>query len=143
MTVYEIVPGVHYVGTIDWDRRLFDELVPLPHGTSYNSYLVQGSEKTALIDASDPEMELPFITNLMKGGVGHIDYVVVNHAEQDHSGLLPLVLELYSDAKVVTNATCKDLLQNFLGIADEKIIVIKDGETLSLGNKALEFLITP
>lgn len=143
MTAYEIVPGVHAVGTIDWDRRIFDELVPLPQGTSYNAFLIQGSEKTALIDTSDPEMELPFITNLMKGGVGQIDYVVVNHAEQDHSGLLPLILELYSDARVVTNATCKDLLKNFLGIADEKIIVIKDGETLSLGDKTLEFLITP
>ena len=54
MKAREIRPGIYWVGAVDWDRRLFDELIPLPDGTSYNSYLIQGSEKTALIDAVNP-----------------------------------------------------------------------------------------
>ena len=48
--------GIFWVGAVDWDRRLFDDLIPLPDGTSYNAYLIQGSEKTALIDTVDPTM---------------------------------------------------------------------------------------
>ena len=57
MTSKYVSPGIYMVGAIDWDRRLFDSLIPLPDGTSYNSYLVQGSEKTALIDTVDPTMK--------------------------------------------------------------------------------------
>ena len=78
----EIRPKVYWVGAIDWDRRLFDALIPLPDGTSYNSYLVKGSEKTALIDTVDPTMQDVLINNLNQLGVKTIDYVVANHAEQ-------------------------------------------------------------
>ncbi len=84
----EIRPKIYWVGAIDWDRRLFDALVPLPDGTSYNSYLIQGSEKTALIDTVDPAMEDVLIDHLDQLGIAHIDYLVANHAEQDHSGAL-------------------------------------------------------
>src|SRR4030066_1293953 len=110
MAVREIRAGIYSVGAIDWDRRLFDELIPLPNGTSYNSYLVQGSEKTALIDTVDPTKEYELISNIVKMNVDRIDYVVVNHAEQDHSGSLLMILEFFPDAVVVTNEKCKDLL---------------------------------
>ncbi len=84
----EIRPGIHAVGAIDWDRRLFDSLIPLPDGTSYNSYLVQGSEKTVLIDTVDPTMEHELFHHLDDLNCRHLDYVVANHAEQDHSGML-------------------------------------------------------
>ena len=88
----EIRAGVYWVGAIDWDRRLFDSLIPLPDGTSYNSYLIRGSEKTALIDAVDPTMQAVLINNLNQLEVDNIAYVVANHAEQDHSGAIPQVL---------------------------------------------------
>ena len=110
MTVRNVAPGVQSVGAIDWDRRLFEDLTPLPEGTSYNAFLVRGSEKVALIDAVDTSMEMALMTNLFRAEADRIDYIVVNHAEQDHSGLVPLLLEMYAGATVVTNKICKDLL---------------------------------
>jgi len=143
MVSREIVKDVFWVGALDFDRRLFDELIPLPEGTSYNSYLIRGSEKTALIDTVDPKKEEELLVNLIKLGIDQIDYIVINHAEQDHAGSLPMVLEMYPRAKVVTNEKCRDLLVPLLQIPAESVMVIKDGETLSLGNKTLKFLLTP
>ena len=143
MAAREIKTGIYSVGAIDWDRRLFDELIPLPDGTSYNSYLIKGSEKTALIDTVDPTKEYELISNLGKLGIKVIDYVIANHAEQDHSGTIPKILELYPDAKVVTNPKCKDFLKDLLLIPEDKFITINDRETVSLGNKTLEFILAP
>ncbi len=143
MAIRELKNNILAVGVIDWDRRLFDELIPLPDGTSYNSYLIKGSEKIALIDTADPAKEDEFVNNLRETGVQKIDYVIANHAEQDHSGAIPKVLELYPDAKVVTNEKCKNMLIDLLLIPAEKFITIKDGETLSLGNRTLKFIIAP
>ena len=82
-----------------WDRKLFDELVPLPDGTTYNSYLVKGSEKTALIDTVYPPKTPEFIAALKKTGIERLDYIVANHAEQDHSGSIPAVLELFPECQ--------------------------------------------
>ena len=143
MVAREVCHGIFWVGAIDWDRRLFDELIPLPNGTSYNSYLIRGSEKTALIDTVDPTKEYELISNLVRQGVERIDYVIVNHAEQDHSGSLPMILEFFPDAVVVTNEKCRDLLVALLHVPPERIKVIIDRETLSLGDRTLEFLLTP
>lgn len=143
MSARKIKENIYYVGANHWDRRLFDELIPIPDGTSYNSYLIKGSKKTALIDAVDPSKEKEFLENLKQPGIEKIDYVVANHAEQDHSGVIPKVLEIYPDAKAVTNAKCKDMLKDILLIPEDKFITIKDKETLSLGDKTLEFIIAP
>lgn len=143
MVVKEIKPNVYFVGVEDWDRRLFDELIPLPDGTSYNAYLIKGNEKTALIDTVDPTKEKEFIVNLQKLEVKNIDYVVSNHAEQDHSGVIPKILEFYPTAKVVTNHKCKDMLINLLHIPENRFIVINDGDKISLGDKTLKFIFAP
>ncbi len=143
MAVREIVPGVFYVGAIDWDRRLFDALIPLPDGTSYNSYLIRGKESIALIDTVDPSKTSVLFENLNRVGITKIDYIIVNHAEQDHSGSLPALLDRYESAKVVTNAKCKDFLKDLLLIDEERFITVADGETLDLGGKTLEFIIAP
>ncbi|MEM1581014.1 MAG: FprA family A-type flavoprotein [Candidatus Bathyarchaeia archaeon] len=135
--------GVYWVGAIDWDRRLFDELIPLPDGTSYNAYLVVGSEKTALIDTVDPTMSNVLVNNLRNLDIKYIDYIIVNHAEQDHSGALPTILNLYPDAKVIATSRCKEMLVDLLSIPDNKIQSIGDHEKLSLGNKTLEFIHFP
>jgi len=134
---------VYWVGAVDWDRRLFDELIPLPDGTSYNAYLVKGSEKTALIDTVDPTMANKLINNLSRLGVKNIDYVIANHAEQDHSGALPQILKSYPNATVVATPKCKNLLMNLLLIPENKIMTVEDRETVSLGNKILEFIHAP
>ena len=143
MVSREIVPGVSWVGALDFDRRIFDELIPLPQGTSYNAYLIRGSEKTALVDTVDPTKEFELISNLVNMGIDRIDYVVINHAEQDHAGSLPMILEFFPEAMVVTNEKCKEFLIALLHITPEKFRIIKDRETLSLGDRTLEFLITP
>lgn len=143
MPVQEITTNVYSVGARDWDRRLFDELIPLPDGTSYNAYLILGSKKTALIDSVDPTKKHELISNLEKVGVDRIDYLISNHAEQDHSGVIPDILDLFPDAVVVTNEKCKAFLKNLLLIDEEKFIAVQDGETLSLGDKTLEFRFTP
>jgi len=139
----EIRPKIYSVGAVDWDRRLFDALIPLPDGTSYNSYLIKGSEKTALIDTVDPTMRDTLINNLKQLGVDNIDYVVANHAEQDHSGTLPQVLEKYSRAKVIATPKCKDILIDLLMIPEKRFITVSDKETISLGNRTLEFIYAP
>ena len=143
MVSREIVPGVSWVGALDFDRRIFDELIPLPQGTSYNAYLIRGGEKTALVDTVDPTKEFELISNLVNMGIDRIDYVIINHAEQDHAGSLPMILEFFPEAMVVTNEKCKEFLIALLHITPEKFRIIKDRETLSLGDRTLEFLITP
>jgi len=139
----EIKPGVYSVGAIDWDRRLFDALIPLPDGTSYNSYLIKGTEKTALIDSVDPAMQDVLINHLSELGVKSVDYVVANHAEQDHSGAIPQVLGKYPEAKVVCTPKCKGMLVDLLMIPEEKFITVNDKETISLGDRTLEFIHAP
>ncbi len=139
----ELKPNVYFAGAIDWDRRLFDELIPLPDGTSYNAYLVKGSEKTVLLDTVDPTKTEVLVDHLVRLGVDKLDYVVSHHAEQDHSGSIPDVLLLYPDAKVVTNPKCKDMLADHLEVEEDRFITVADGEKLSLGDKTLQFIYTP
>ena len=139
----KIKDGIYWVGAVDWDRRLFDDLIPLPDGTSYNAYLVQGSEKTALIDTVDPTTSHVLLDRLSQLDVEHIDYVIANHAEQDHSGTLPQVLERYSEAQVVCTPKCKGMLVDLLLAPEDRILAVDDGATLSLGDRTLEFIHAP
>ena len=143
MTPRKIQTGIHWVGAIDWDRRLFDDLIPLPDGTSYNAYLIEGSEKTALIDTVDPTMSPVLLDHLDHLGTERIDYVIANHAEQDHSGTLPQILNRYPTAQVVTTPKCKGMLAD-LGLApQDQVLAVDDGATLSLGGRTLEFIHAP
>lgn len=139
----EIRPGIHWVGAIDWDRRLFDALIPLPEGTSYNSYLIQGSEKTVLIDAVDGSMAEVLQSNLSALGIKRIDFIIAQHAEQDHSGSIKMLMDLYPDARVLGSAKCLDLLISFGLVGKDQVQEIKDGEKLSLGNMSLQFISAP
>jgi flavorubredoxin len=141
MKARQIKTNVYWAGAIDWDRRLFDALIPLPDGTSYNAYLVQGSQKVALIDTVNPSMR-EVLMNYLED-VPAIDYVIANHAEQDHSGSIPQVLAKYPDAKVVTTPKGRDMLVALLLIPEDRFITVSDGETLSLGDKTLEFIHAP
>lgn len=142
MSLKKIADDVWSLRSIDWDRRIFDELISLPYGTTYNAYLVKGSNKCALIDSTDPTKTYELINDLKRLGLT-VDYVVSNHAEQDHSGSIGDVLKLYPDAVVVTNSRCKDFLIDLLHIDSDKFLVVKDDDRLELGSKTLRFKITP
>jgi flavorubredoxin len=133
--------NVFLLGAVDWNRRLFDSLVPLPDGTSYNAYLVFGDEKTVLLDTADPATVDVLMAQL--ADVPKIDYIVSHHAEQDHSGSIPKVLEKYPDAKVVCSTKAKSMLMDLLDIADKAFKTVEDGDKISLGGKTLEFIYTP
>lgn len=141
MDARNITDKISLLGYIDWDARLFDSLIPLPDGTSYNSFLIKGSKKNVLIDAVEAEYGAELLAQLDDNL--KLDYIVSLHAEQDHSGSIPLLLEKYPDAKVVVNPKGKELLITLLEISDDKFITVEDGEELSLGDKTLEFIYTP
>ncbi|OQB39985.1 MAG: Nitric oxide reductase [Candidatus Latescibacteria bacterium ADurb.Bin168] len=136
-----IADRVYWMGAIDWDRRLFDSLIPLPDGTSYNAYLVEGSEKTALLDAVDPAMADELLRQL--DGVARVDYLISHHAEQDHSGTLPLLAKQFPGAKILASPKAKGMLLDLLDLPETAITTVTDGETLSLGDKTLKFIHTP
>ena len=137
----KIREGIYWMGSVDWDRRLFDSLIPLPDGTSYNAYLIEGSEKSVLVDSVDPAMAKELLSQLE--GVSKLDYVISHHAEQDHSGTIPQVVERYPGVKVVTSPKAKGMLIDLLRIPEGSFHTVEDGDTLSLGNKTLKFFHTP
>jgi flavorubredoxin len=143
MAVLSIKENVFSVGAEHWDRKLFDEIIPLPDGTSYNSFLIKGKSKTVLIDTVDPSCQHILIENLKKLKIKNIDYIISNHAEQDHSGAIPEILKIYPNSKVVTNSKCKEFLKDLLLIPEEKFLTINENDTLSLGDKNLKFIFTP
>jgi flavorubredoxin len=139
----EIKKDIYCVGAVDWDRRLFDSLIPLPDGTSYNAYLVKSDNKTALIDTVDPPMKGVLMQNLDQLDIKHIDYVVFNHAEPDHSGSIREILTKYPEAIAVCTPKCKGMLIDRFNIAEDRFKTVEDKETISLGNCTLEFIHAP
>ncbi|MCD4652773.1 FprA family A-type flavoprotein [bacterium] len=143
MKARKVKENIYWVGAVDWDRRMFDDLIPLPDGTSYNAFLIQGSEKTALIDTVDPEKAEIMLECLNQLGIERVDYLITNHAEQDHSGTLPQMLIKYPEAQVLCTQKCKTMLIDLLLVPEDRVITVEDGETISLGNKTLEFIHAP
>ena len=141
MKARQIVDGVQLLGAVDWDRRLFDALIPLPDGTSYNAYLVKGADKTVLLDAADPAKADELFAQL--ADVPTLDYVVAHHVEQDHSGALPQVLERYPNAKLLCSTPAVKMLVDHLDLPESRIQAVADGEALDLGGKTLKFIYTP
>lgn len=145
MNIKEITPNVYYTGVNDRTTPLFENLWPLPYGVSYNSYIVKGSEKIALIDAVRIDEVHKFLQNVKDIADGaSIDYLVVNHMEPDHSGSIPEVLRAYPNLKIVGNVQTVGMIKGFYHITDDAcFITVKDGETLSLGDCQLSFHTIP
>ncbi len=139
----EISKNIFFVGAVDPKRKLFDELIPLTDGTTYNSYLVKGSRFSALLDTVDPTMIDVLMNNLESLNVKKIDFIVSHHAEQDHSGVIYDIAKKFPEAAIIANKKGKDMLMNLLRIPEKRFRVIEDGEVLSLGDKTLQFIITP
>jgi flavorubredoxin len=137
----KIKENVFLMGAVDWNRRLFDSLIPLPDGTSYNAYLIKGSEKIALLDTVDPPLVDVLLSQL--DNFENIDFIISHHGEQDHSGSILHVLEKYPNAKVITSMKGKGIIVDHLCVPEEKVIIVEDGEEISLGNKTLKFIYSP
>ncbi|MEM2104514.1 MAG: FprA family A-type flavoprotein [Candidatus Bathyarchaeia archaeon] len=142
--IVKIAENVYWVGTRDWNRRLFDALITLPKGTSYNAYLVRGKDGEALIDTVNPGFEkelegkIRLLTKLEK-----IDYVVMNHAEPDHAGAIPHIMRIASKAKLVATSRGAKMAQVFYNVPQDRIKVVGDNDIVSLGGKTLRFLEAP
>lgn len=136
-----VAKTVAWLGAVDWDRRLFDALIPLPDGTSYNAYLVRGRDKVVLIDTVDPPFSETLLDHLRD--VERIDYVIANHAEQDHSGEIGTVLAKYPNAELLCTPKCKTLLVDELHLDPARVRVVGDGEIIELGDRTLEFIHLP
>ncbi len=143
MSFKKIKNNVFYAGMNDEGRLLFDELIPLDHGTSYNSYVIKGSQKTAVIDTMYPKFTKEYLKSFDENSITKVDYIIANHGEQDHSGSIPAMLDKFPDAVVVTNAVCANNLKEMLLIPEEKIKIISNNEELSLGDTTLQFIIAP
>jgi flavorubredoxin len=139
-----IKDGVYYVGVRDWNRRLFDALIPLPQGTTYNAYLIKGEDKIALIDTVNPGFERELESRINKvAAVGQIDYIVMNHAEPDHAGAIPYLLTANEKAKIATTKIGAQAAQTYFKVPEERLLVVGDNDTLELGGKTLRFIEAP
>jgi flavorubredoxin len=140
----EISKGVYWVGARDWNRRLFDALIPLPKGTTYNAYLVVGSDKKALIDTVNPGFEKELEEKISKVvNPADIDYVIMNHAEPDHAGAIPYIMSINSRAKLVTTSRGAKMAQTFYKVSQDRIKIVSDTDSLDLGGKTLRFIEAP
>ena len=142
--VREISGGVHWVGARDWDRRVFDALIPLPQGTTYNAYVVQGKKKTALVDTVNPGFEEELEAKIRQvTDPETLDYLIMNHAEPDHAGAIPHIMKLSKKASLATTKKGAKMAQLYYGVPEERIIVVGDGDTIDLGGKTLRFVDAP
>ena len=142
--VVEISKDVYWVGIRDWNRRLFDALIPLPQGTTYNSYLIIGKEKKALIDTVNPGFERELEEKIRQiVDPADIDYVVMNHAEPDHAGAIPHMMRINSKVILVTTGRGVGMAQTFYNVSEERIKTVSDQESIDLGGKSLRFIEAP
>lgn len=142
--VAEICRNVYWVGIKDPDRRLFDSLIPLPEGTTYNAYLVVGEEKRALIDTANPGFEKDLEDRIKQiTDPADLDYVIMNHAEPDHAGAIPHIMGLAKDAKLVTTKTGARMAEIYYKVPSDRTRIVTEGDTVDLGGKTLRFIDAP
>ena len=138
----EIAKDIFYVGVNDRIKHKFENMLPLPYGVSYNSYLIT-DEKTALIDTVDVCYGEVFIDKIKSQlGEKSVDYLIINHMEPDHSGSISLIRKYYPNMTIVGNKKTLEMLEGYYGI-DDNTLEISDGEVLSLGKHKLQFHFTP
>lgn len=143
MAAIEIRPGVYWIGVNDRTTDLFEGLWPITQeGVSYNSYLVN-DDKKAIIDLVKGIKTDEFLSQVAQIiQLSDLDYIVVNHMEQDHTGILRAMTRLAPKAKILGSPKTVDMVKTFYDITDN-VVAVEDGETISLGKKDLQFFSTP
>jgi len=135
---------IYSVGILNPNMRIFDVVMKTDFGTSYNSYIVKGTEKTALIEASHATFFEQYLNNIKEVcSPDTIDYIVLNHCEPDHSGVLALLIEHCPNAKVVVSKAGSIYLKNITNNPDLSMQIVKDGDVINLGDKELKFISAP
>lgn len=139
----EISQNIYWVGVNDRRTALFENLWPLEHGVAYNSYLIV-DDKVALIDTVESGQVSEYTRKIQSiiSNKRKIDYLIVNHMEPDHSGLLKTVFELYPEIQIVGTQKTAEMIANFFGITSN-ITIVKEGDVIDLGNHKLKFYMTP
>ena len=141
----EITNNIKYIGCDDTDLDLFESQYKVPNGVSYNSYLIL-DEKVAVLDTIDHRKSEEWFKNLENNLNGRdVDYLIVSHLEPDHSANIKALCDKYPNAKLVLSKKALDMLPQFFQIAnlDSRAIVVKEGDTLSLGEHTLTFIMAP
>ena len=139
----KIKEGIYFVGAVDKDLRVFDILMETEFGTTYNAYLVKGSEKTALIDTAKAPFRDQFMDRIQDIlPIQDIDYLIINHAEPDHSGTVIDILEVHPNIEIFATGPGVMNLKAIVN-QDANFNVVKEGQTLSLGDQTLMFTLQP
>ncbi|WP_461613420.1 FAD-dependent oxidoreductase [Clostridium sp. Marseille-QA1073] len=144
MKALEVKNDIYWVGALDPNLRIFDVVMYTPFGTTYNSYVVKGSEKTAVFDTVKIKFFDEYLERLksLNVDVEKLDYIVISHTEPDHAGSVAKLLEIAKNAKVVGSPAALNFLKNIAHRSFDSITV-GDGTSLSLGNKTLKFISAP
>lgn len=143
MRIAKLTDRISYIGVNDRRTALFENNWPIPYGVSYNSYLIKDI-KNVLIDTVEYGSDGDFLSKIetvLEGG--NLDYLVVNHMEPDHSGMIRSVLAKYPGLKIIGNAKTFELMQKYYGIAEDAFMQVADGQELEIGNTSLKFAFIP
>jgi len=142
--VLRISESVYWVGVRDWNRRLFDALITLPYGTTYNSYLVLGEDKKVLIDTVNPGFEEELEEKIRQVlDPAEIDYIIMNHAEPDHAGAIPHLMRINDKAMLIVTKRGSKMARTFYRVPKKRMKIVSDQEVLDLGGKSLRFIEAP
>jgi flavorubredoxin len=140
--IINITPDVSWIGVLDYDIRTFDIVMHTEYGTTYNSYFVNAEKKTIIEVAKEKFTDI-YLEKLRKvTNPEEIRYIVLDHTEPDHSGSLRALLSLAPSATVVGSGNAIRYLEDIVNVPF-KSRVVKDGDTLDLGNKTLRFISAP
>ncbi len=143
--IFEVAPGITYIGVDDHAIEKFENQYLVPNGVSYNSYLIK-AEKIAVVDTTDDQTGTEWLANLNKALDGKKpDYLIIEHMEPDHSSLISTFAEIYPEATLVMSATAARMLPQYFDPIpkDCKIVTVKEGDTLDLGGLSLQFILAP
>lgn len=144
MRVREIKDSIFYCGVNDRTTDRFENLWPLPYGVSYNSYIVKGKDKTALIDSVETSHVFELVKSIKEiCGNQPLDFLVVNHMEPDHSGGIPALLNIFPELKIIGNRQTMGMLKGFYKVEEKNLLEIKDNDIIDLNGKTLRFILTP
>lgn len=140
----KITDKILYIGADDRDLDLFESQYIIPNGVSYNSYVIL-DEKVAVMDTVDARRREEWLTNLEEALAGRtVDYLVVSHMEPDHAANIQILAEKYPEMKVVGNAKTFPMISQFFDIdLSNRSLVVKEGDTLNLGEHELTFVMAP
>lgn len=141
----DITKDIRYLGVNDHKIDLFESQYIVPDGMSYNSYLIDGGDKTIVMDTVDGRFVSEWLDNLASALNGRKpDYLMVHHMEPDHSAGIYAFMEKYQDAVIVSSAKAFQMMKNFFGTDwSERRVVVKEGDTLSVGSHVLTFVAAP